>query len=421
MKVWTISPKGEKRISHGHPWVFSNELTHSPKGIDQGELIALQNNKHEKIALGYGNPASLIAFRKLAVTSFELLPQAMEDLLVKAANARTRFGLTKHSYRLCYSEADGLSGLVVDRFVLKNGDQVFSVQVLTAGMERILAEAPNLWQSLADRLHTDGIAEIGWNRTTAVIHRSSKSRLLEGIDLREPEIFGNLGAEALDNATIMIQAAHRTDLDLPMRVSLVNGQKTGFFLDQAWNVKNLVGQLGPEDSLKVLDLFCYVGQWGAQIAQATGGATQVTSIDASGEALKLAQINVESQGGQCLPMKMDILRDLGQLADREFDIVICDPPALIKTKKDHSQGKRAYVKVNQWAMERLKVGGLFVSTSCSQHLSEGDLDEVLQESAFKAKVRMRYFSRALQGPDHPILLNFPQGSYLKGWIGLRWA
>jgi 23S rRNA (cytosine1962-C5)-methyltransferase len=424
LKTWTISRQGEKRLGRGHPWVFSNELTHSPKQTELGELVALQNQSQQTIGFGYGNPRSLIAFRMLS----REIPQNVNEFLVHNLLATVRrrklLGLSRFSYRLCFSEADSLPGLVVDRFVTADlQGQVLAVQVLTAGMERLLANHENLWKDFVEQACRDGLFEFGWERTAVVFHRSSKSRVLEGLEQKPSEVVNwSLGGDpsAVD---IAVASACEENSCITMRTNLITGQKTGFFLDQASNVRTLVTQLTRMEfsEVRILDMFCYVGQWGSQLShyfKTRGIRASVTALDASQDALEFARRNIEANGGVAEIRKQDILKDEG-IEPSSYDIVICDPPALIKAKKDHQQGTKAYAKVNAKALGYLKDGGLFVSTSCSQHLSDEDLTEVLAGATSRARKPILWFAKGLQSPDHPVLHNFPQGTYLKGWLGIR--
>jgi 23S rRNA (cytosine1962-C5)-methyltransferase len=173
--------------------------------------------------------------------------------------------------------------------------------------------------------------------------------------------------------------------------------------------------------VRILDLFCYVGQWGAQLARylsQQGLEVHLTSVDASQKALDFCAKNAGPYCREMTPLKMDIVERCGDLPTQHFDIVICDPPALIKAKKDFDAGKSAYTKVNAASLRALKPGGLFVSCSCSQHLGDQDLVDVLTVASLKANKHMSWLGKGYQAADHPMLLEFPQGTYLNSWIGL---
>lgn len=412
-------------MSSGHPWVFSNELTHSPKQTELGELIALQNQGGATLAFGYGNPRSLIAFRVLGRDVPPNVNEFVKQRLLNAVERRKNLGVARFSYRLCFSEADALPGLVIDRFVSADGSgQILAVQILTAGMESIVRGYENIWRDFVDQAFKDGLFEFDWSKTAIVLHRNSKSRLLEGLEQISSEAQNwNMSCDP-GSIDIAIESAQNYEASMKMRTNLIGGQKTGYFLDQAANIRTLIQQLRRMEfsQVRVLDMFCYVGQWGSQIAhyfQGRGIQSTVTAVDASQDALDFARHNITANGGLADIRRQDILKDGDSIDLNSYDIVICDPPALIKAKKDHQQGIKAYTKVNAKALAFLKEGGIFISTSCSQHLSDEDLLGVLAHAANRAAKPMIWFAKGLQSPDHPVLHSFPQGTYLKGWLGVQ--
>ncbi len=424
METWDISPRGEKRFLDGHPWVFSNEITSPIKKIQAGELVRLTNSKGRTLALGYGNPHSLIAFRCLQRAESPGIDNAwFVSQLLKAAQLRTHLQMTKYSHRLIFSEADHLPGLVVDCFKTPQSQQVFVVEILTAGMERLLQELPAVFEAFLKECANQGLNYFAWNKTTLVIKRDNSFRKMENIEIRDAEVFGELTSEQLQNVNIMVaQSLHPRDY-IVFATDLLNGQKTGFFLDQRSNIELLLHHLPAlsQPVVRVLDLFCYVGQWSAQIAKHLkdqGLQVEVTVVDASQKALDFCTKNVSQFAQKVTPLKMDIVDKCQEIAPQMYDIVICDPPALIKAKKDFDAGKFAYTKVNTAAMKALKPKGLMISCSCSQHLSDLDLVDVLTTSALKSQKGMIWLAKGQQATDHPMLMEFPQGTYLNSWLGL---
>ncbi len=209
-------------------------------------------------------------------------------------------------------------------------------------------------------------------------------------------------------------------------VDLLRGQKTGFYLDQTANVRLAAGLLAPRlrrggaEPVRILDLFAYVGQWGAQlagVAAAAGREAHVTALDTSPAALALARPNVEARGGACEAVRADVMEDLGELPAAAFDVVVADPPAFIKGRKALHTGRAAYTKLNTGALRRVRPGGLVVTCSCSQLLPEGEFLSLLGKAARRAGREVRWIARGGQAPDHPLLAGFPEGHYLKCWIG----
>lgn len=416
--VWSLAPKSGRRFLQGHPWVFANELAASPKGIAPGAPIELRDEHGKFLARGYGNAQSLIAFRALSRHSARLEPWTLSELgerVITAAQYRQSLGLGHFSHRLIFGEADDLPGLVIDRFVDSQGEnQVLVVQLLTAGMERLL---PNL-EEFVDAW-VEPATHLKMAQTTLVVRRDVGTRKLEGLSLEEPQMVGK-SVHSLENFPAWVERADRHG-GLTFQVNLISGQKTGFFFDQAGNLNALARILQsspPPSNFQILDLFCYVGQWGTQLsamAKELGGIPQIHLVDASAAALKLATQNVQAAGGQATTYELDILEGLASVPDS--DVVICDPPAFIKSKKDLAAGMKGYIKANTMALKKVRPGGWFISCSCSHHLSENDFVEVLRQAENRAGVKVRWLVHGIQAPDHPVRLSFPEGRYLKAWIG----
>lgn len=414
--VWNLQNKAGRRFRHGHPWVFANELSQSPKGLTPGAPVELRDERGLLLAKGYGNPNSLICFRTLERGGSAMDPwdaQYLGERVVRASHWRTQIGLQDFSHRLVFGEADDLPGLVIDRFVDQtHSEQVLVVQVLTAGMEFLLPDLGHWvkgWVQEATKMRPEA--------TTLIVRRDVGARKLEGLPIEEPKVvsFGK-GQHSLKNFPAWIRSG-LGEGGLEFTLDLVGGQKTGFFFDQAGNIEQLVRQL-TVSSPTVLDLFCYVGQWGAQVAATAkkhGGSALVHLVDGSQAALALAKQNVETQGGRAEIYERDILEGLPGIPDA--DVVICDPPAFIKSKKDHGPGLRGYLKANAIALNKVKPGGWFVSCSCSHHLSDSDFTDILRQAEERSGRRVNWTGRGIQAPDHPVRMGFPEGQYLKAWFG----
>jgi 23S rRNA (cytosine1962-C5)-methyltransferase len=457
VRVWHVRKGAEGKVRRGYPWVFSNELAHSPKEAAPGEPIELRDYTDIPIAFGYGHPHSLIAFR-----TFTHGPQpwagAEQDFLLNrlqhAAALRRRLGLNTASHRLCFAEADGLPGLIVDRYRLADSSpgapaQVLAVQISTAGMERAV---PDVLRAL-ERLVAGEAGEPGavsWDQTGVLLDQGSSMRALEELPLL-PKVWQRLPPGPWDGSSPALvwiatgleggQAPGEEDVGrrLPMAVDFLGGQKTGFFLDHRLNLglaKELLGALlhsraagGP--AMRVLDLFCYAGQWGAVLAREAaqqGIGTDVLAVDASERALELAQRNIaaavpQPKGGQAPQIRVqaerrDILESVEGIPLGAFDVVISDPPALVRRRKDLLKSQRAYQKLNREALKRVRPGGLFVTCSCSGLLPEEDFREILQRAQTQAGRSVQWVARGGQGLDHPVRAEFPEGRYLKCWFGI---
>ena len=412
---WRLKSGFDRRFRGGHPWVYSNELSESPKGIAPGEEVTLHDAGGKFLAHGYGNPHSLIAFRVLSRDAEIQNPWSVEALrarLVSARDLRLALGLGQVSYRLMHGEADGIPGLVIDRYLLKTPDgrpaQAFVIQAHTAGVDRLL---PRILEAL-----TPFVDE----QPTAIVLRNDLSvRKLEGIAEEEAKVQKALPGLDLSRVEIWVKSASGGE-PLSFGVDLMGGQKTGFFLDQAGNIELAISRLksfGGKKRLRCLDLCTYVGQWGAQFSRAFSGL-DVVAVDASEKALNAARENIERAGGHCETLRGDVLRDLEALPAQSFDVVISDPPALIKNRKDLGAGTHAYLQLNTQAMRLLKRGGAIVSCSCSALLEEEAFLETLGKAASRNRLDIRWVGRGTQAPDHPMRTEFPEGRYLKGWVGL---
>lgn len=414
--VWRLKKGSDRRFKSGHPWVYSNELQGSPKGIEPGAKVTLCAPGGEFLAHGYGNPGSLIAFRvisKVEADSYWNEPKFLIERLSAAWSHRERFGLTKTSFRWVFGEGDFIPGLILDLYRLKSGEAVLVFQAHTAGINRVL---PSLIEAAIDVASKKLGSEVG-----VIVKNDVSHRKLEGVSVDEPDVVVQIEGVNYKNTQILTRSPTKTPT--VFTVDLVTGQKTGFFLDQSENVASLVGYLNQSTlpkTVRILDLCSYVGQWGTKVAQALkerGVSSEVTFFDASDTALKLAKQNGESVGAKVKTVKGDLLEDLKSVPDRSFDIVICDPPALISGRKDIPQGTHAYLKANTEALRVLAPGGTIVSSSCSQLLEESEFERTLAKASARSGRFVRWIGRGSQAIDHPIRMEFPEGMYLKAWFG----
>lgn len=423
--VWKLAKGADRRIRTGHPWVFSNELSHSPKGLHPGSLVELQDFQGQFVAYGYGNPHSLIAFRALSFNPSENL-SSPQDFLVKKILAAWAYRLKvgkKGSYRLCYSESDLLPGLVIDYYLIQTHEkktaQVLSLQITTAGIQSLVGDEKSFCEKLVQEAIKEQLTELSWNETFVLTHNDVSIRKLEGLEVKEAELV-HAPQELTSGYAILVESALEDGL-IPFAVDLVDGQKTGFFLDQWKNIQELVKTSvaiygKSKTPIRVLDLCTYVGQWSTQLAYAFKKhniPAEFTLVDISESALKFAQKNVEQYSHNMVAQKKDVVKDLDQLANDFYDIVIADPPAFIKAKKDVPQGKHAYLKMNTHAFRSVKPQGIVVSCSCSGLLTEEDFFEVIGKSIRRSQKQARVASQARHSLDHPLVLQFPEGFYLK--------
>ncbi|MDH4120216.1 MAG: class I SAM-dependent rRNA methyltransferase [Deltaproteobacteria bacterium] len=424
MTIWTLQKGHDRRFRGGHPWVYSNELAASPKGIAPGDPVELRGPGGEFLAWGYGHPGSLIAFRALGRNPLETQPWSAAGVLSRLRGAsalRRQAGLGQASHRLVFGEADALPGLVVDRYRLTGGQQVLAVQAQTAGADRLLPALREALETLTGE--ETAMGGPSWEQTALVIRNDTRGRVMEGLEEEPPRLEKALAGVDLTQAELVLEDGSTLTADL------VGGQKTGFFLDQRANVTRLAALVrsalaipaGAPGPLNVLDVFGYVGQWGAALARTAkqGGATaRVTVMDSSASALERAQANLTAAGAQAVPLKADAMKALLELPAAAFQVVVADPPAFIRSRKDQPTGQAAYAKLFAQALRLTAPGGLVAACSCSQLLSPEDFREVLAKAESKSGRPVRWVAQGGQGPDHPVVAAFPEGNYLKCWLGV---
>lgn len=432
MKTWVIKKGHDTRIRTRHPWVFSNELLHSPRGVVGGEEVELQDMNGNFIARGYGNPVSQISFRAMSFVikeNFSMQPHFLTERLLKAWNYRHRAGFYK-SFRLCYSEADYMPGLVLDRYIFEKNNQtyqVFSYQLLTSGMDTAFKKNDQwkvILQNLVEQATEKNLNNISWENTLVLQRNDVNIRKLEGLQVEEPLILKSVGDENLTDIQIQIQKVLKNSEVIKFRVNLPDGQKTGFFLDQSFNIKLLLQQLESQKEalknkkVKILDLCCYMGQWSAQIVAQLKDWNidcEVHLVDVSELALEMAQQNISQFGVDVKCYKKDVLslEEVEEFKNIKFDVVISDPPAFVKNKKDIHQGLNAYTKLNTQALKLCAEGAVIVSCTCSGVVTLEEFKEALRKAVLKSGANAKCLAYGGQGWDHPHLMHFPEGYYLK--------
>ncbi len=381
-----LRPQEDRRLRAGHVWVFNNEVNVAVtpiKGMQPGSMVRIEDCRSGFLGWGYVNPASLICARVLSRSKTPPDADWIRARLEEALELRERLYPTPH-YRLVFGEADSLPGLVVDRF----GDQLVA-QVTTAGMEALW---PMVMEALQDLLSPKGI----------LLRNDTSSRELEGLEQYVKVAVGDVPefGEALEG-------------ECRFKVPLKEGQKTGYFYDQS---KNRDSFLKYVKGARVLDVFSYLGAWGVRAAKA--GAASVTCVDSSARAGEWIRDNAALNGVECEVLvkdAFDALRDLEKAGER-FDVVVLDPPAFIKKRKDQKAGTTAYERINQMGLKLLKPGGILVSCSCSFHLSQDDLRKAVVKSLRRTDQRGQLLEVGGQGPDHPVHPAIPETAYLKSLV-----
>jgi 23S rRNA (cytosine1962-C5)-methyltransferase len=380
----------DRRVRHGHPWIYSNEIdtAQTPLAAFQpGAAATVVDARDEAIGTAYVNPHSLITARLLTRRPDAILDRELiAERLRVALRLRERLYATPH-YRLVFGESDNLPGLVLDRY----GDVVVG-QIATAGMEALRGE---IEAAVADVLRPSALV---WRNTGA-------SRSLERLPEYVEAGIGEL-PETLDVR----------EGDLRFRVPLEAAQKTGWFYDQQAN-RDLFARLG-QGSATVLDVFAYQGGWGLRAA--TSFAQRVLCVDTSRASCEAIEANAALNGmsDRVDSLHADAFEALKALREegQRFDAVVLDPPAFIKRRKDHKEGLTAYKRINQQAMKVLAPDGLLVSCSCSHHLAEEELLAAIHEAAIRTGRHATVLARLQQSPDHPVHPAIRETAYLKGFI-----
>lgn len=417
--TWRLHKKAGKKFFEGHPWVFSNEILGSPSGIEPGAWVKLQDAQGHFLAYGFGNPHSLIAFRAVSRTEQEPPSAALlEERLKRALALRATVFPSDVSYRACAAEVDGLPGLMIDRYSLSEGQgSVWVLQPHSAGIDRVL---PVILSALPPG-------------AGVIIRRDLRGRILEGLPEQASEVLSWAPIFSPQEACITLQAAADLSSRVCFKVDLKVGQKTGFFLDQVGHVTSSLQKLGPlffhrwkkeacGRPLRLLDLCCYVGQWSVQWAfflKKAGIPFQLTCFDASEQALQRAQANLEQlQVGSSIEMRQgEVLKDLGVFSKGSFDLVVLDPPALIQNRQALVNGSRAYLKIMTQALELAGSESAIIACSCSGLLSEDAFVALLRQACKRSGRAVTWVGRGGPSWDHPVQIEFPEGRYLKVWMG----
>jgi 23S rRNA (cytosine1962-C5)-methyltransferase len=379
----------DKRIRAGHAWVFSNEIDTAATplaAIAPGAAVRLLDHRRQFLAHVLVNPHALICGRVVSTIDQQPFgPALLLQRLRRAHGLRERFIGGTH-YRLVYGESDGLPGLVVDRY----GD-VLVGQIATLAMEqrRAVIEAA-LGELLGPRV-------IVWKN-------DGGARDLESLPAGVQVVGGELPP------TVQI-----TEAGLNFEAPLAEGQKTGWFYDQTANRALLRQFMKPGQ--RVLDVCSYVGGW--SVSALAAGAASALCVDSSQSALAAAEANAARNGVALETRRGDAFDVLVALhaEGRQFDVLIVDPPAFIKRRKDLPKGEAAYRKLNQLALQMAADGALLVSCSCSWHLPAESLPTLLQSAASHAGCELRLIAQGGQSPDHPVHPAMPETRYLKALFG----
>ncbi|MGQ0750251.1 MAG: class I SAM-dependent rRNA methyltransferase [Betaproteobacteria bacterium] len=387
MAKLVLRPGREKALKRRHPWIFSGAVARVEGGPVSGETVETCSSSGELLAVAAYSPQSQIRARVWDWHDRVIDRAFFEERIRRAVAARaTLVGTVTDAVRLVNAEADGLPGVVADRY----GDTVV-LQLTSAGAER--------WrEEIGDALlQVTGTARV-WERSDADV------RILEGLTPRCGIVCGSSPV----TPTVIHEHA------LQYQVEIESGHKTGFYLDQRDNRLRLRALAADRD---VLDCFAYSG--GFTLNALAGGAKSVTAVESSEAALALARANAELNG---LPpaqwLEGDVFQRLRQFRDasREFDLIVLDPPKFAPTAGHADRASRAYKDINLLAFKLLRPGGVLMTFSCSGGISSELFQKIVAAAAIDAGADARIDARLHAAPDHTVALNFPEGEYLKGLL-----
>lgn len=380
----------EKSLLRRHPWIFSGAIERVDGAPVSGDTLPVRDGAGNFLAWAACNPDSQITARVWSWREDEVIDAGFFRIKISnsmAARRELKLADNSSGMRLIHAESDGLPGLIVDRY----GD-VLVMQVGSAGPERWRDTIADILQELC--------------KPVCIYERSdSDSRGLEGLELRNGVLRGTLpdSVEVIENG-------------LHFMVDVAAGQKTGFYLDQRDN-RALTETLARDKD--VLNCFCYTG--GFSLYALRGGAKSVLSIDASGEALRIAAENLTRNGldeSRAEWQEADVFQALRTLRDqnRKFDLIILDPPKFAPTAAFAEKAARGYKDINLLAFKLLRPGGLLFTYSCSGGISEDLFQKIVAGAALDAGVDAQIMHHLHASADHPVLLSFPEGAYLKGLV-----
>jgi 23S rRNA (cytosine1962-C5)-methyltransferase len=380
-----ISPRGTTRLKNGHVWVYRSDIV-SAEGVDPGSLVRVTDHRGKPLGTALYSSSSQIAIRMLSPEPVTDFPALLRRRIAEAIAYRERIVHNTDAYRVIFSEADLLPGLIVDRY-----RDILSLQILTQAMDAEPVRAAVL-SELSDRLEPAAI--------------------FERVDLRVREL------EALPARVSGLLQGEKTATTVTMngiqfRYDALEGQKTGSFLDQRENYFAAAHYARGE----ALDVFCYQGGFALHLAPR---CSQVTGVDSSRPALEIADQNAALNQGKLAGKEIewveanafDLLKDYAT-SNRHYDTIVLDPPAFAKSKRDLDAALRGYKELNLRALKMLRQGGILVTCSCSYHVGQTDFLEMLASAALDAHQTLRLVEVRGQAKDHPVLLNVPETGYLK--------
>ncbi|MBR5468826.1 MAG: class I SAM-dependent rRNA methyltransferase [Firmicutes bacterium] len=395
----TITTKGEKMLKGGHPWVYFDEITNISGEYENGDMVDVYSSKDRYLGSGFINDNSKIRVRIISRNANDRFDDAFFTRRVRYAidYRKTVMGDDFKSCRLIFGEADSFPGLTLDRF-----ENILVAQVLSLGIEKR--------KDIIFKAAVDYLREMG-ETIDAVYERNDVAiRKLEGME--EYKAFFKMEGlrDDLDGNVII------TENGIKYNVDYINGQKTGFFLDQKYN---RLAAAKIAKGKRVLECFTHTGSFGLNVAK--GGAEYVCSVDISDDAIEMAQKNAKMNGldniieYKCANV-FELLTEMAEKGKSDFDYIILDPPAFTKSRSTVKNAIRGYKEINMKAMKLLPRGGYLATCSCSHFMTDELFRKMLVSAAEDAQVQLRQIEVRQQSADHPILWGVPETDYLKFYI-----
>lgn len=397
MQASIILKAGKERpLFRHHPWVYSNAIDRFEGKLYPGCTVHVLSHEGQFVAKGLYSPVSQIRVRVLTWDEAEPIDHAFfKRRITKAIAHRQQWVKNTNAIRLIFGESDGLPGLVVDQYA-----DTLVCQFLFVGMEH--------WkEAIVDAL-------VKQTSCAKIVERSDAAvRTREGLEPHIGPLYGDLPTEPVQI----------NECGVLYTVDVLKGHKTGFYIDQR-DSRELLGQLS--QNKEVLNVFCYTG--GFSLAALRGGAKHVTSVDSSGEALAMAERQMKVNGfdeGRATWIDSDAFDVLNRLRkeERQFDIVVLDPPKFAPSSHHLDKALRAYKEINRAGMQLLKPGGLLFTFSCSGAVDSALFERTIAMAGAEAMTHgsdkgldFRMMKRLSSGADHPLLTSFPEGDYLKGLL-----
>jgi 23S rRNA (cytosine1962-C5)-methyltransferase len=386
-----LNPGREKSVINRHPWIFENSIQKVHDSPEIGESVDILTSNGEWLARGAISPHSKIRIR---IWTWDVTEKVDTDFFYKRIVRCKEYReyltpwINSTAFRLVYAEADDIPGLIVDKYA-----ETLVVQCLSAGVERWREEVFNILEDIT------GIHQI-YERSDVDI------RGLEGLECRKGQVLGN----SIENPIII------TENNIKFSVDFIDGQKTGFYLDQRENRSKIIKYA---EDREILDCFSYTG--GFTLASLAGGAKSITAVDESQSAHDIACTNVNLNGFSAEKVERlngDVFKVLRDFRDRRklFDMIILDPPKFAPTISQVGRATRGYKDINLLALKLLRPGGILVTFSCSGGVNAALFQKIVSGAALDASVHAQIVERLSQSPDHPVAINFPESEYLKGLV-----